>query len=412
MTVQHRTDLTQRHIWEALARLSLVLTACISASACAPGNPVTGQNDEDPTINGSQAETAATRALAHETPVLVIAYNDDTVETNPATNAPYVQYSPTGRVVFPGASLLGWSYSTNGGSTWKYGGKVRPPAELGISALWGDPAIVTSKYSPNLVYISALAADSQIVPSAGLSGNMATSGACIARSTNGGIAFSVFQCFSTNRDFYDGASLAAAGGPGDHRIFAAYTDMNLHQIHVWQSDDGLTPFHRITDPFPGMSAIAHPRMAYDDETGALLIAAMAFNPAASDYRIYMNRLVGNQWQTPKLVSQPATSVFSVPVGTASVRTASSFSFDVGTPSRRRPQNSTYLVRLLDVPDGIRLLYTTRDSAMNRSGARRPVISATRRGTSGTQRSERLHWEQGRRPFGRRLTRPRTMAPIA
>src|SRR5215204_5001122 len=140
MPVQHSTHVTGR-VGAFVARLSLPLAFFIAATACAPGNPVTGQNDEDPTIDGSQAETVATRALAHETPVLVIAYNDDTVETNPATNAPYVQYSANGRVVFPGASLLGWSYSTDGGSTWKYGGKLRPPAQLGIAALWGDPAI-------------------------------------------------------------------------------------------------------------------------------------------------------------------------------------------------------------------------------------------------------------------------------
>ena len=43
------------------------------------------------------------------------------------------------RIVFPGASLLGWSYSKDKGQTWTYGGKVKPPS--GIAALYsvGEP---------------------------------------------------------------------------------------------------------------------------------------------------------------------------------------------------------------------------------------------------------------------------------
>lgn len=356
MTTRHRVEYQRDrsgHRNRCIRNL-LLSAGIVAACSCTPGVPVTGRSDDDPTLRGSQAETASTRALAHETPILVVTYNDATPDGK-------VIFTQTGRTVFPGASLLGWSFSNDGGATWKYGGKIKPPTEFGIVALWGDPAIVTAKYSPNLVYISALAADSQIVPPGGRSGDMATSGACIARSTNGGINFSIFQCFSANRDFYDGASLATAGAPGDHRIFAAYTDTNLRHIDVWQSDDGLTPFHKIADPFPGKSVSGHPRMAYDDQTGALIIAAIAFNPAAGDSRIYMNRLVANQWQTPKLVSQPISGI-SIPVGTQRVRTASAFSFDVGNPSRKKPENSANMASLLPVPDGIRLLYTTRDSA--------------------------------------------------
>lgn len=329
----------------------LILAGC----GCTPGSAVTGRNDEDPTINGTQAETAAASALAGEWPIIVVTYNDDTYETNSA-GQPYVTYPSGSRLVRPGASLLGWSFSNDGGKTWKYGGKVRPG--LGAAALWGDPAIVTSKYSPNLVYISALAADSQIVPPAGRSGGMATSGACIARSTNGGINFSLFQCFGTNRDFYDGATLAAAPGGA---IYAAYWNIPNGRIDVWRSVDGIQPFQRIADPFPGMRMRLHPRLAYDDKSGALLIAAMASNPTASDTRIYFNRLVGEQWGVPKLASQAVTGV-TIPVGSRTLRMASGFSFDVGSPSVRRldPRQFTQFYQ-----DAIRLLYTTRDAETQR-----------------------------------------------
>ena len=331
---------------------SLLLVGC----SCAPGVPVTGRDDKDPTINGTQAETASASALAGEYPIIVVTYNDDTFERNPATNQPYVQYPSNNRMVYPGASLLGWSFSNDGGKTWKYGGKVRPG--LGVAALWGDPAVVTSKYSPNLVYISALAADSQIVPPTGHSGGMATSGACIARSTNGGINFSLFQCFGTGRDFYDGATLAAApGGP----IYAAYWNIPNSRIDVWRSVDGIQQFQRIADPFPGMRMSLHPRLVYDDKSGALLIAAMAFNPAANDTRVYLNRLIGNQWAVPKLASQAITGV-TIPVGTQKLRMASGFSFDVGSPSVMRLYPKRFA---LYYPDAIRLLYTTRDAATQR-----------------------------------------------
>lgn len=336
--------------FRSASTLLLALTA--AACSCTPGVPVTGRDDKDPTINGTQAETASASALAGEHPIIVVTYNDDTADGK-------VVYPPGDRVVYPGASLLGWSWSGDGGQTWNYGGKVRPA--LGVAALWGDPAVVTSKYSPNLVYISALAADSGIVPAAGHHGYMSTSGACIARSTNGGINFSLFQCFGVNRDFYDGAALAAAANGGDHRIFASYIDVPNGRMDVWQSVDGLLPFQRIANPFPNMRMSGHPRLAYDDKTGALIIGAIGFNQAGNDYRVYLNRLVGNTWGVPKLASQPITGV-SIPVGSQTLRMASGFAFDVGTPSVRRISPRRFVQFY---PDAIRLLYTTRDAATQR-----------------------------------------------
>lgn len=334
---------------------SALLTAC----SCTPGVPVTGNGERDPTYGGSQSETASTVALSpapwyqifgprwRET--LVVTYNDDTEDGK-------VQYTTSDRVVFRGASLLGWSYSTNGGSTWKYGGKVKPPA--GIGALWGDPAIVTSKTDRKRVYISSLAAATSRIPTSGLHGplNGAITGACVARSDDGGVHFAIHSCFTANNDFYDGASLAAAGAPGDQRIFAAYLDVPNSRIDVWQSPDGIGAFQRLGEPFPGMRMASHPRLAYDDSTGALLVAAIS----SGTQLIYINRLVGNQWQTPILASWPVTRI-DVPVGTQTIRTAFGFSFDVGTPSYPPPV-SAGIARLRVYKDAIRLLYTTRDSS--------------------------------------------------
>jgi hypothetical protein len=328
-----------------------LLAASVALSGCTPGSPVTGGTEKEPTFNGTQAETAAASAQFADTKLLIVAYNDDTYDGK-------VQYSATDRTVYPGASLLGFSYSTNNGLTWTYGGKVKPPA--GIAALWGDPAIVTSKTNPNRVYITELAADDAIVPSTGKQGTMATSGACVAHSADGGRHFYIMGCFGADRDFYDGTALAAAGPPnGD--IFAAYTDLSHNRMDVWRSPGGIGAFQRLGDPFPGMQMLYHPRLAVDDVTGALIVAAIGRNPVAGDYRIYMNRLIGNSWQTPVMVSQPASGV-QVTIGTQTIRTASGFSFDVGAQSHT-PLNIRARVRTY--PDAIRLLYTTRDSATQR-----------------------------------------------
>lgn len=347
-------------------RLLPFITCAAAMAGCTPGNPVTGQNKQDVTLNGEQAETASTSAIYGNQKILVVTYNDETSD-------PAIQFTANDRIVYPGASLLGWSYSTDDGSTWVYGGKLRPPR--GVAALWGDPAIVTSKSDPNRVYISALAANGTIVPATGRHGAMATSGACVARSDDGGQHFATQSCFGAGTDFYDGAAMAAAGTATDHRIFAAYDDIDHGRIDVWASPDGLAPFQQLPDPFPGKSMLLHPRLAYDDATGALIVAAIGFNPTGPDNRIYMTRLVNGAWQAPVLASQPITGI-AIPVGNQTIRMASGFSFDIGSASVIRPVvYGNFSGPLRTYADAIRLLYTTRDTSTQRLYVRGTACAA-------------------------------------
>ena len=119
--------------FERILKIVLLLSApsLLSACSCSPGMPVTGQNDEAKTIHGTQSETAAASALIDGRKTIVVTYNDDTDDGK-------VKFTANDRIVFPGASLLGWSYSLDDGASWIYGGKVAPPA--GYAALWvGDP---------------------------------------------------------------------------------------------------------------------------------------------------------------------------------------------------------------------------------------------------------------------------------
>lgn len=341
-----------RTVWENCGARRWMLPAlacsCAMLSACAPDHyPATGKDDTDPTWHGTQSETASAVAFAKGQDIFVTTYNDDTDDGK-------VTYSANDRVVFPGASFLGWSYSLDRGKSWTYGGKVKPPS--GIAALWGDPAIVVSRSYSNRVYITSLAIDAAKIPPAGHHGWMddgTITGACVARSDDGGIHFAIQSCFSESGHFYDGSSMASGFG-SDQRIFAAFRDTENSHIDVWASADGLAPFVKIGDPFVGMQMLSHPRLAYDQNTGALLVAAIA-----SDQVVYMNRLVGNTWQGPVRASFPTTRI-DIPVGAQTIRMAYGFSFDVGSPSVTESDNA---VRVGD--DAIRMLYTTRDAESQR-----------------------------------------------
>ena len=102
-------------------------------AACSNKNSVTG-NDKQ-TASATQSETGATTSFAGGINRIVVAYNDETNQSQ------LISYTQSDRVVSSGASLMGWSYSDNGGATWTYGGKLSPPKEWAV--LWGDPALAT-----------------------------------------------------------------------------------------------------------------------------------------------------------------------------------------------------------------------------------------------------------------------------
>jgi hypothetical protein len=333
------------------ARWSAGALVCAAAvlTACTPDHyAATGKDDSDPTWHGTQSETASAVAFTRGQDIFVTVYNDDTYDGK-------IIYTANDRVVLPGASMLGWSYSRDRGKTWTYGGKVKPPK--GIAALWGDPAILVSRAYASRVYITSLAIDESKIPAAGHHGWMddgTITGACVARSDDGGIHFAIQSCFSESGHFYDGSAMASGFG-GDPRIFAAFRDVENSHIDVWASPDGLAPFAKIADPFPKMQMLSHPRLAYDQVTGALVVAAIA-----DDQLIYMNRLLGGNWQGPVQASNVTTRI-DIPVGAQTIRMAYGFSFDVGSPSLTDLDNGG--TRIGD--DAIRMLYTTRDAESQR-----------------------------------------------
>jgi hypothetical protein len=165
----------------------LVLFLC----ACSNSTKVTGNDNH--TSSGTQSETSATTSFINGKTRVVVSYNDETNEDQ------FITYAQFDRTVTTGASLMGWSYSDDGGNSWNYGGKVSPPK--GWAVLWGDPALTTSGASYQTVFLSSLAVPSSKMPAGGIHGYLYygdgrssyIGGACIAKSTDGGATFKNLQ---------------------------------------------------------------------------------------------------------------------------------------------------------------------------------------------------------------------------
>jgi hypothetical protein len=187
--------------------------------------------------------------------------------------------------------MMGWSNSTDGGNTWTYGGNVATNPDWVI--LWGDPAITTVFNNQNYVFISNLAVPQSKYPNGGVVSQggangfySALGGACIARSTNGGMTFALYQCVNDQFHFYDGGSMAASP---DGEVFAGFVDATDDEIHVWRSPSVNGSFSKLPEPFPtNWTMASHPRLRYDSATSSLYVTAIAGGGSAGN--LYLNPL--------------------------------------------------------------------------------------------------------------------------
>lgn len=295
---------------------------------------------------GSQSETAVAVSNVKGQQVITVTYNDGTQDPN-------IQYTTTKRTVLAGASMMGWSNSTDGGNTWTYGGKVATNQDWVI--LWGDPAITTVFNAQNYVFLSNLAVPKSKYPSGGVISEggsngfySAIGGACIARSENGGKTFALYQCVNDQFHFYDGGSMASSP---EGEVFAGFMDVGDDEIDVWRSPSVNGNFSLLPGPFPadwGMGS--HPRLRYDSATSSLYVAAI--RGAGSSGNVYLNRYRNGAWGTPVAASNSVLIYPTLQLSDRLLRTGPQFSFDVGTAS----QNGN---------DRIRLLYTRRDPKTDR-----------------------------------------------
>lgn len=313
------------------------------ATASLADDHVTGKNSQDVTWRRGQSETAVNVSnVPVQRQIITVTYNDDTKTERT------ILYTPTDRKVLVGASLMGWSNSTDGGNTWKYGGKVPPPP--GWPVLWGDPSIESDFADQRFVFIANLAVPASKMPKGGIQGplNDFLGGACIARSQDGGLTFKIAQCVSSKNDFYDGSSIVAAGSSTNRSVFAAFRDVTQNRIDVWASPSDTGVFQLLPDPFPGIPIGSHPRLRFDPLSNSLYVAALGLN----DNKIYINRFV-NSWGSPVLASAyQSVGNPDIQLSDRVLRTGYQFSFDIG------PSSATE-------HDGLRFAYTVFDQGSNR-----------------------------------------------
>ena len=314
-------------------RLGLLLLVGLG---CQPGNHVTGESPFDPTWPEprNQSESVISVSVSGLQTVVTVHYNSETDSVQDGT----IELSAGGRLVHRGASEVGWSYSTDGGGTWTYGGTVKPPT--GWAAIWSDPAITRVETNHQDVFASYLAIpDSKFPVSGTISGlvNDFLGGACILRSSDSGKHFAIHQCVQAtdvdpDGDFYDGGSMA--GGP-DGSIYASFVDLDMGQIHVWRAANANAAFVRLPPPFRSFEVDinAHPRIRVDQTTGALYVLAPGIEPGGSQELLYIDRWDGSGWsgtrQASTLRADPSP-LLSFANGTA--RRADEYSFDIGTTS--------------------------------------------------------------------------------
>ena len=328
----------------AFAALALCEAGCTKE-----GVPVTSANNDE------QSETSTTTAYANGKNIIVVTYNDGT------NSGQTIQYTATTRKVLPGASLMGWSYSTDTGQHWTYGGKLQPPN--GWSVLWGDPASTTSDAAYRYVFLSNLAVPTSKMPPGGIDGSLIVTGAdayiggaCIARSTDGGVTFQIYQCVSNTAKnnvpnsekghFYDGGSMASSP---QGEIYAAYVDVTTSKIDVWRSPSASGQFAPLPTPFPNLGIYSHPRLRVNKGDGALYVAAQSGSST-----VYINRYLNGQWGNPVAASNGGTIYPQINFKSGlSVRTGPQFSYDIGAAS---DENGS---------DAIRFLYTVWDNGQKR-----------------------------------------------
>jgi len=301
--------------------------------------------------SGQQSETSFAVNRVAEGATITVTYND-------GTDQAAVQYTSTSRKASKGATHLGWSYSTNYGSSWTYGGRVA--ATDAWPLLWGDPGIAHSERDQRYVYIVTLAvpkAKLDMAPGGVIDGplNNYIGGACIARSTDSGKTFAMYQCLQTTEadatgDFYDGGNMAS---DTKGRIYAGWVNVDRNTVHIWRAAGESATFQKLPDPFAGNIMVSHPRLRVNLDNDEMFVMAQA-----NSGELLIARWNGSAWASawhtgmyaqsyPCLASTGA----SCTSGDTVVRTGPQFSFDIGSFGKAN--------------DHIRMMFTRRSGVNSR-----------------------------------------------
>lgn len=205
---------------------------------------------------GEQSEAVVAVAGAGASGTIVVQFNDFAIDEAFPGGPEYTLIDDgEGILARRGMSLMGYSVSTDGGATYDYRGKVRPPP--GWSMISGDPAIAVDPGDPSIVYMTDLAI-SDVAWDAATGGKDELlnpshhgDGVCVARSTDAGFSFPEVTCVARPPALVPlctpGSSVCvdhtAVGVDGAGRLYVAAEIFHANGqhdaiIHVWRSPGG------------------------------------------------------------------------------------------------------------------------------------------------------------------------------
>ncbi len=177
--------------------------------------------------------------------------------------------------------------------------------------------------------------------------------ACIARSTDAGKNFALYQCLQTTEtdptgDFYDGGNMAS---DNSGRIHAGWVNTDTDAVHVWRAQSENATFQKLPNPFTdgAYGIVSHPRLRVNLETAELFVMAMN-NSGELLLARWNGSSWGATWRTGMYAqSGPCLASTGAPCTTADnvMRTGPQFSFDVGSFGKAN--------------DHIRLMFTRRSA---------------------------------------------------
>jgi hypothetical protein len=326
----------------------------------APAKITTVTGGGDPVTSGfQQSETAYNISqLGGGTRVETITYNDKTGEI-----PTFLFYGNNDhRLIFPGVSLMGWSFRTrtlaNPDPAWTHA-KVRPPA--GTAGIWGDPSIASNPDMQNVVIIGGLAIPSSKFPASGSIvdsqvGCDSFGGGCVARSTDGGVSFSIVNCFADTSDtgqmcpaplektkghFYDGSAVAITKTGTVFSGFAGFIDTDTGKEAVWKMADvtGAPPAQQFVQEALRTGTMGNNGVPDTGEEGEIdthlrLIADGPDLWKMSRDNTDLKVNIHGQNRAFKIAAPNAHTPFSIPFGSDAfgevwVRTGPQFAFDIG-----------------------------------------------------------------------------------
>ena len=285
-----RMGLASSPIW-----ISGLLAACtVSAPRANPLDPffpTPMSPAQQPQHSGEQAEVAT---VVSETQfgqqTVVAAYRYTGSHNLPGSGLLDITYGVGDLVVIRnGASISGYSVSSDGGVTWLAPGKIYPhsvPEFFGdpIAVLWSDPSLMAGFKKRRLVAYGALAIseaafdaarDSNGVLHDFPSASKLIDSVCLALSGNGGSTFPNLYCKTPTDIGALGTDQPAVGIDKNDRLFMAVDDFDNKQIDLYQlffMFPGPVVFNQLVVDSQMGTVSKAPRIARDQD-GELWLAA-------------------------------------------------------------------------------------------------------------------------------------------